>query len=655
MHNRRIPGLTLFILPWLLLGASGLTHANDDAEVKAASTATVAAQAQVRASLPQETGRDEDFVHRGFIATAEDPLIRAEDGRVVWDMSLLDWVKGDAPATVNPSLWRHMKLLRVHGLFKVTDGVWQVRGVDGSNLTLVGGKTGWIVIDPLMAIENAKVAMALIEEHLGKRPITGVIYTHSHPDHFGGVRALVDVSAPPPLIAPSRFMEELAAESVIAGNTMGRRASFQFGVTLEPGPQGFAGAGITPTGTTGTTTLIPPTDLILMTGDTRVIDGVTFEFQMVPETEAPSEMNIFLPAQRTFYVSEIATCTMHNLQTPRGALVRDGLRWAGFLTEALARYGDRSDALIEGHCWPHFGNKAVKHFLSLQRDNYKFIHDQVVRRMNNGETPLEIAENLKRPAAIENEWSNHGYYATVRHNAKGVFQRYIGWWDGIPAHLNLHPPVEQGTRFVRAMGGAERVIAEAKRAMDEGDYRWSADILNHLVFAESGNDEAKRLLADSYEQMGYQAESAVWRNIYLSGAAELRRGIVPRKFLAGPGADVIATMPTASFLDTLATRLNPDTIGDRAMTVALEVTDTREQALLSLRNAVLVPEMDRRIDAPTLSLSGPRQLLMGLFLGGRPLAELEAAGLIVKGDRESLQALTKAIEAPVANYPIVTP
>ena len=646
---------TLRIACITLMSLTAAAAAAKDTDAKPASPATLAAQEQMRASLPKDDGRDEAFVRQGFIATAKNPLILGEDGHVVWNLGMFDWVKGDAPPTVNPSLWRQIKLLKEHGLFKVTEGVWQVRGFDGSNMTVVNGNSGWIVIDPLMAKETAAAAIALVNENLGQRPVSAVIYSHSHPDHFGGVRALIKESDNVPIIAPEGFMVEAASEYVLAGNAMGRRTTYQFGLPLELGPQGNLGAGLAMAPSVGIITLIPPNDSIRKTGDTRIIDGVTFEFQMVPETEAPSEMNFYLPAQKTLFISEIATCTMHNVQTPRGALVRDTLKWAGYLTEALDLYGDTVESEISGHCWPRFGNDAVKNYISLQRDNYKFIHDQTLRLLNNGETPNEIAEELKRPAAIANEWSNRGYYGTVRHNAKGVYQRYIGWWDGIPAHFNMYPPVEQGKRYVTAMGGAKNVIREAKKAMDKGDYRWSAELLNHVVFSEPTNRTAQTLLADSYEQMGYQAESAIWRNIYLTGALELRGGIPPRKFLATPSADLVGAMPTSSFLDLLAARLNPARIGDRTMTMVLESSDTQETALISVRNSVLVSEIGKTTVSPTVTVTGSRPLLMGLFLKKLPLDKLEAAGLRVSGDRAALLGLQDAIETPRTDYPIVTP
>lgn len=637
------------------LAVSGSPAQSPNMDIKPASKSTLEALAEMRASLPVDEGRDEDFVRRGFIATRPDPLIRAEDGHIVSNLGLFDWVKGDAPPTVNASLWRQIKLLKKHGLFKVADGVWQVRGFDVSNMTVVNGNSGWIVIDPLMTTETASAAIALVNEHLGNRPVSAVIYSHSHPDHFGGVRALVATGQNTPIIAPEHLIEEATSEYVIALNAMGRRSTYNFSESVKPGPQGNVGGALFMSVPHGTTTLIPPTDYIKQTGETRVVDGVKFEFQMVPDTEAPAEMNLYLPERKTLFISEIATCTMHNIQTPRGALVRDALKWAGYLTEALALYGDRAEAEISGHCWPRFGNAAIKNYIGLQRDNYKFIHDQTVRLMNNGETPTEIAEELKLPAAIANEWSNRGYYGTVRHNAKGVYQRYIGWWDGIPAHLNLYPPVEQGKRYVAAMGGVKGAIGEAKKAMDKGDYRWSAEVLNDVVFAEPTNRQAKALLADSYEQMGYQAESTNWRNIYLVGAFELRNGIAPRVFQKAPTSDLINAISTASFLDVLATRLNPARIGDRSMTMVVETTDTKETSLVSVRNAVLVGEIGKSIPAPTVTVSGTRTMLRGLFLGKMPLDQLEAGGLQVSGDRATLLALRDAIEAPLTDYPIVTP
>ena len=639
------------------LSASFSFAATPDMASKSASPATLAVLAQVRASLPQDDGQDDDFVHRGFIANPKESKFYNQNGKLVWDVEMMDWVKGDAPPTVNPSLWRQTRLLKEHGLFKVTDGVWQVRGFDMSNMEIVQGKTGWIIIDPLMNIETAAAAIKLVKEQLGDRPVTGVIYGHSHADHFGGVRAVVTPGTTPVIIAPEGAVREAASETVLVGNSMQRRAAYQLGVSLKPDPRGYVGSGILiESPENGLVTIIPPTDEIKKTGETREIDGVKFEFQMVPETEAPSEMNVYLPEHKTLYVSEDTTCTMHNVQTPRGALVRDALKWAGFITEQINLWGDQVESLVTGHCWPRFGNAAIKNYLSLQRDNYKFIHDQTVRRLNMGQTPTEIASELKQPKALTDLWSNRGYYGKVNHNAKGVYQRYVGWWDGIPAHLNLLPPVEQGKHYLRMMGGARGILKEARRAMAEGDYRWSAEILNHVVFAEPGNRDAVALLADTYEQLGYQEESGIFRNYYLTGASELRGG--QRKNFTSASPEIIKAMPTESFLGLLAARLNPDKIGDRAMTVVMdEGTDGEKggKSLVTLHNSVLVPEVGKSIDVPTVTVSGTRLQLMGLFIRKTPLDKMEAAGLNVGGDRAALVALLDAIEVPPTDFAIVTP
>jgi alkyl sulfatase BDS1-like metallo-beta-lactamase superfamily hydrolase len=625
-------------------------------EPKPASAATLAAQAKVLASLPKDDGQDEAFARRGFIATLKDKKIRNKDGKLVWDVGQFDWVQGDAPATVNPSLWRQNKLLGIHGLFKITDGVWQVRGFDPGNMLIISGETGWIIVDPLMSTQTAAAALKLVNDNLGKRPVSAILYGHNHADHYGGVRAVVTPGTNPTIYAPEHFISTLSAESVIAGSAMARRAAYQFGITLKPGEQGYAGSGIVggPVTNDGTISLLLPTDDIKNTGETRIIDGVKFEFQMVPDTEAPAEMNFYLPEKETLYVSENTTCTMHNLQTPRGALVRDALSWASYTTEQLDLWGDKVEWLVTGHCWPHFGNAAIRNYLELQRDNYKFLHDQTVRRFNNGETPTEIAENLKRPKPLEDEWSNKGYYGTVKHNVKGIFQRYIGWWDGIPAHLDQLPTAELSSNYVRAMGGAKGVLKEAKDAMDRGEYRWSAQILNDLVFADPENTMAKALLADSYEQLAYQAESAIWRNIYLVGAGELRGDIVP-SHMALQSADVVGAMSMESFLSMVASRLNPDKIGDRKMTLMIDDGVATDKSLVTLRNAVLIPEVGKSIPSPTVAVSGSRTQLIGLFVGKLPLDKLETAGLKIEGDRDALVALMAAIDSPQQDFPIVTP
>ena len=452
----------------------------DDA--KPASPATIAAQRAVAAALPADDGTDARFAQQGFVATRADPLIRNAEGRPVWNLEAYRFVEGAAPDTVNPSLWRHIALLRRHGLFQVAEGVWQVRGFDVSNMTVIRGKTGWIVIDPLTTRETAKAALELVDAQLGKRPVVAVIYSHSHADHFGGVRGLLDGTAHEAaslaVIAPAGFIEEAASENVMAGAAMGRRANYQFGAFLTPGPQGQIGSGIGTGIPAGEQTLIAPTEIIEKTGETRVIDGVKLEFQMVPGSEAPAEMNVFIAPASTFLAAEIATCSLHNILTPRGAKVRDARAWAGYLDEALRLYAPRSEAIVSSHCWPRFGRADLTAWLAGQRDNYRHLHDQTVRLMNRGETMDEIAEAVTPPAALAGQWSNHGYYGTYRHNTKAIYQFYLGWYDAVPAHLDQLPPTTRAVKYVAAMGGASKVLGLARKAMAAGDYRWSSDLLN---------------------------------------------------------------------------------------------------------------------------------------------------------------------------------
>lgn len=628
-----------------------------DLSVKPASASTIAAQAIQRAALPKDNGKDAAFAAQGFVATRADPIIRNKDGRTVWNLAAYDWMKGDAPATINPSLWRHMSILRKSGLFKLSEGMWQVRGFDISNMTVIAGKTGWILIDPLTNRETSAAALELVNLQLGARPIMAVIYTHSHADHFGGIRGIVspeDVKAGKvAILAPEHFTKETASENVIAGPAMGRRATFQFGAALVPGQDGQMGSGIGSAVAAGEITLIAPTDTITRTGEQRTIDGVLMEFQMVPQTEAPAELNVMFPERKALVIGEIATCSLHNILTPRGAQVRDALAWAGYLTEAIRLYADRTDTVAASHCWPHFGKNEVRNYLTLQRDNYKYLHDQTVRLMNKGLTQAEIAEALVPPPALTNEWTNRGYYGTYSHNSKAIYQRYLGWYDANPANLNPHPPTGRAKLYVEAIGGADRVLAIAKAAMANGDYRWSSDILNQLVFADPQNASARAMLADSYEQQGYQSEAATWRNMFLSAAKDLRQG--PKSSLSTTSLDMISAIPTDLLLDSIATRLDPAVIGNASVALNFNFADRNEKARVTVENAVMISEMGEAHAKPVVTLTGPRQFFLGLFFLKLPLAQLEAAGLKIEGDRTAIEALQAAIETPPNVFNIVTP
>jgi alkyl sulfatase BDS1-like metallo-beta-lactamase superfamily hydrolase len=657
------PALHLALLAFLLSSTAALAQtaapaADPALQPKPASPATIAAQQQAAKGLPVEDGRDAEFARRGFIASLADPIIRNKKGQPVWNLAAYDWVKGPPPPSVNPSLWREVGNLRQHGLFEVSDGVYQVRGFDVSNMTVVRSATGWILIDPLTTRETAAAAMALVNAKLGARPVVAVIYSHSHADHFGGVRGLVseaDVKAGKvAIIAPGKFMEETASENVMAGAAMGRRANYQFGVGLSPGPQGQMGSGIGMGVSGGEITLIAPTDTIERTGETRMVDGVTLEFQIVSGSEAPSELNVYVVPKRVFLSAEMSTCSLHNILTPRGAKVRDTHAWAGYLDEALRLYGGRSDVVISSHCWPRYGQGEVAGMLASQRDNYRYLHDQSVRRMNRGETPVELAEGLVQPSELAQQWYNRGYYGTYSHNSKAVYQWYLGWYDANPANLNLLPPVERAKRYVAAIGGPKKVIAQAKKAMAAGDYRWSSELLSQLVFAEPANAAARAMLADSFEQQGYQAESAIWRNQYLSAARDLRQGYRPGG-VNTQSADLISAVPTQLLVDSVATRYDPARLGRAPFAVNLLITDRKETVGIEVGKSVLIGRVGQPTASPAVTLTGPRQLMLALLFLKVPLAQLQGMGLKVEGDPNAVAALQSALDPISPGFNIAEP
>jgi len=624
-----------------------------------ASEATRAAQAAAAAGLPAEGARDGAFSVRGFLATRADPVIRDAAGKPVWNLAAYAFVTGPAPDTVNPSLWRHMTHLKHHGLYQVTPNLWQVRGFDVSNMTIIRGQTGWIVIDPLTSVETARAAIALVNQTLGQRPVSAVIYSHSHGDHFGGVRGVVEpgevATGRVPVIAPEGFMAEATSENVMAGGAMQRRAAYQFGTGLTPGANGQMGSGIGLGLSSGTLSLIPPTDTIAATGERRIVDGVVLEFQIVSGTEAPAEFNVLIAPEQTFLAAEIATCTLHNILTPRGAKVRDARAWAHYLDEAATRYAPQSEAVISSHCWPIFGRTEATAWLTAQRDNYRWLHDQTVRRMNRGETMDEIAESLAAapPPGLAGEWATRGYYGTISHNAKAIYQFYIGWYDAVPANLHPHPPVVRAARLIEALGGADRTLALAENAMAQGDYRWASDLLQNLVFAAPDNAAAKAMLAQSYAQQGYQAESAIWRNQFLAAARDLTQARAVTA--AAQPSDLIAALATQELLDSAATRFAPERFGQRRFTIALELTDRKETAVLEANGQVLIGRVGALPSAPDVTVRGPRTLLLALLFLKQPVSAMQGAGLIVEGDAAGLQALVDALDPMPQGFDIVTP
>jgi alkyl sulfatase BDS1-like metallo-beta-lactamase superfamily hydrolase len=580
---------------WFAIGlALGTVMQNAWPQVppKAAESSTRAAQEATLRSLPFANRADFDDAQYGFIATLPDAQIAGKGPNPVWSMKPYAFLQGTAPDTVNPSLWRQAQLNAIHGLFKVTDRVYQVRGFDLSNMTIVEGDKSLIIIDPLLSVETARAGLELYYAHRPRVPVGAVIYSHSHVDHFGGVKGVVteaDVAAgKAQVLAPEGFMEHAVAENILAGNAMSRRAQFMFGALLPPGPQGAVDTGLGKALSRGSLTLIAPTSIISKNMEQRNIDGVDIVFQLVPGSEAPAEMIMYFPQFRVLDMAEDVTHNMHNLYTLRGAEVRDGALWSRYIGESLEAFGDKSDVLIAQHHWPTRGQSRVADLLKKHRDMYKYINDQSLRLLNQGYTGAEIAETLRMPANLEQEWSARGYYGTLRHNAKAVYQKYLGWYDANPADLDPLPPAESAKKTIEYMGGANAIIRRAREDFKAGNYRWVASAMNQVVFAEPGNREARELEADALEQLGYQAEAGTWRSAYLVGAMELRNG-TPKT----PGAsttltaDALKALPTGMFFDYLAIRLNAGKAEGKKLVFNWDFTEPREQFVLNLENSAL--------------------------------------------------------------------
>ncbi len=629
---------------------------------KDATEATRRANAECASRLPEETGADLERARRGFIATLADTAIRDQQGTTVWDIARYTFAADGvpAPAAANPGLWRQARLNSIHGLFRVTDRISQVRGFDLSNITFVEGERGYIVIDPLISAEPARAALDLVRAHLGDRPVVAVIYTHSHVDHWGGVRGVLTdedlARGDVPIIAPDGFFEHAVAENILLGNAMGRRASYMYGALLEPGPRGQVDAGLGKTVSMGSVNLVPPTETVTATGQILVVDGVEMVFQLTPDAEAPAEMNFFLPQLGALCMAENTTALLHNLYTPRGAQVRDARAWSFFINQAIELFGDGIEVLFATHHWPRWGRDEVLGYLTKQRDLYRYIHDQTLRLANHGHTAIEIAEMIELPPSLAEEWHTRGTYGTVNHNVKAVYQRYLGWFDGNPAHLHPLPPVEAGVRYVEFMGGADDLLHKAHAAFEEGEYRWVAEVVNHLVFADPGNLEARQLQADALEQLGYQAESGPWRSFYLTAAMELRTTerppAAPR--FASPG--VVRALPTAMLFEVLAVRLNGPKAAGRDVTINFSFTDTGESYLVTVENAVLHAFPDRRDPAAQAGMTVTRTGFVDLLLGAATAEQLLGRGeLAVEGDAGVLLELMSLLDTFDFWFEIVTP
>ena len=633
--------------------------AQQGTESKGATANTERANAAVRQAMTMNDKQDFEDATRGLMAQLKDPIVKAADGRVVWNTQRYEFVKGDPPATVNPSLWREQKLNTAAGLFKVVDGVYQIRGYDMANMTLIEGASGWIVIDTLFTEDVARAGLKLAMETLkSSKPVVAVIYTHSHVDHFGGVRGVVDEadvrSGKVKIIAPEGFMDNAIAENVLAGNAMSRRANYMYGISLPANDKGSVGTGLGMTLSIGAPGLIPPTVIVKKTGEEMTIDGVRIQFQMAQDTEAPSEMMMYLPEKKALCLSEVAVKLMHNVYTIRGAKVRDALVWSKYINETLDLFPD-AEVAFASHHWPTWGNANVRQFVANQRDTYRFLHDRALNLANQGQTMPELANASFFPKGLAADASSHGYYGTLSHNLRAVYNFYLGYYDANPATLDPLLPAESAKRYVAAMGGEAAVVALGRKAFADGDYRWVVELVNKAVFANPNNTEARALQADALEQLGYQTESATWRNAYLMGALELRSG--PKDMGASSsGPDTVRGMTNELLFDFIALRLNHEKTDGMKAAINMVFSDSNEVWALELSNSVLNNTRGRVLKNPDVTITLTRPAFLAMLLQGKKLPELVQAGMVkVEGNPQSFGAVVANIMNFDPVFNIVTP
>jgi alkyl sulfatase BDS1-like metallo-beta-lactamase superfamily hydrolase len=627
-----------------------------------AEPATKAANAAMAAKLPFADTADFEAAKRGLIATVPEGIVRTGGGTVLWNLGEYAFIDGElAPDTVNPSLWRIARLNLANGLFKVTDRLYQLRGFDIANMTVIEGDSGLILIDPLTTAEVSRAALELYYAHRPRRPVVAVIYTHSHVDHYGGVRGVIDEadvkSGKVRIIAPAGFMEAVSGENVLAGPPMARRAQFQFGTMLPRGARGQVDAGLGKSVARGTPGLIAPTQSIMEPVEAHVIDGVEIVFQLAPETEAPAEMHMFYPQLGVLNMAENACPLLHNFIPLRGAVARDPRIWAKYIGDAIALYGAKTRVLIGQHHWPTWDTAKIIDYLEAQRDLYKHIHDQTLRYMNRGWRPAEIAEAIDLPPGLAERWSARGYYGSVSHNVKAVYQRYLSWYDANPCNLHPLPPAPAARKFVEYMGGATAVIERARGDFAKGEYRWVAQVMKEVVYADPDNKEARALCADALEQMGYQAESATWRNAFLYGAQELRHGVFQMPVRPGMGADTLAGLTSDVFFDLMAIRLDAKKAAGQSLVVNWRFTDRDETLVLTLKHCTLTHRMGETAANADVSVTTTRSTMDQIVLRKLTIPDALASGALkLAGEIPKLGALFAMMDPPAGMmFEILTP
>ncbi len=650
--------LCFLLMIMLIIAVTGCSNGNMvkelnlNAEVKEATDKTAQINSAVYSMLDFSDTSEYENATKGLIDAPDSLHIENEDGRIVWSQDAYSFIDENekAPATSNPSLWENTKNNHAYGLFKVVDGIYQVRGYDITNLTVVEGDTGYIIFDPMMSFECAQAAKELVFKNLGEKPIKAIVISHSHADHFGGITAFMSAeeaadsalsienqisSKKIPIIVSEGFEEYAVSENLYAGMAMRRRANYQYGTFIKEGVTGTLGMGIGMGQSAGLSTYISPTYEICESGETLTIDGVKMEFQLTPGTEAPTEMNTWLPDFNALWIAENCTSTLHNLYTLRGAQVRDGDAWAKYITEAITLYGDKAEVVFQSHNWPHWGNETIIEYLTNTAAVYKYINDQTLSYINQGYTSDEISNMIKLPQELNKVWYTRQYYGTVAHNAKAVYQKYMGWYHANPVNLNPLTPSDSAKKWVEYLGDTDEVLKKAKEDFDKGEYQWVAEITNVLVFADPENEAARLLCADALEQLGYQAESGTWRNVYLSAALELREGNQAEHSRDGIGSgDTQKNVSASSMLQYIAILLNRESLEGEHFKMNVTISDTKEKFALNIVDGVMLIYDDTSFDDADVSITCPRIALTLMISDNK---EALSKAVKVEGDKEKYE------------------